>query len=73
MSPAQPNSLNVQKVSEETVFDQFGKPQTFIRVDFMVGAHGPFTERMLKAEYTPSALLAKLHQMQASVTQLAQG
>lgn len=59
------DAVQVQKISEESGVDIAGKPVTNIRVQFMVGTHGPFVERFAKATFDPAAV-------QASVTAFAQ-
>ncbi len=38
-------------VKQEQVFDGNGRPMDTVRVEFKVGQHGPFSERVLKADF----------------------
>ncbi len=60
----------VTKVSEEPSFDNLGRAHAFIRVDFNVGDHGPFTERFPKETYDAAVVRAKLEQFANSLQQL---
>lgn len=55
----------IQKITEEQGIDPQGKPVAMVRVQFMVGTHGPFYERFPKAGFDPTAA-------QAQVTAFAQ-
>lgn len=59
------DTVTIQKISEESGLDSAGKAVMNMRVQFMVGQHGPFVERFPKAGFDPTAV-------QQSVTAFAQ-
>ena len=54
------DAVTVQKITEAQGLDATGKAQTVVRVQFMVGTHGPFFEQFPKAGFDPSAALASV-------------
>lgn len=62
-----PGQITVRKIAEEQALDANNKSVTMIRVEFMVGDHGPFTERFTRAEFDGNVAKQKL---QAFATQL---
>jgi hypothetical protein len=44
----------VTRVSEISAPDDNGLPRMFVQVEFMVGAHGPFTERFTRQDFSNS-------------------
>ena len=67
---ADDRKVTITHISEESALDSNNMPDLFIRVDFKVGSHGPFTERIRKKEYDPAALKAKLDAFANSLAQL---
>jgi hypothetical protein len=49
---------SIIKISQEMQQAPSGKLEPYVRIDFKVGEHGPFTEHLPKATYT--AALAKV-------------
>jgi hypothetical protein len=45
-------SIKVLRIAEDARFTMQGKNEPIIRVEFMVDDHGPFVERIPKADYT---------------------
>lgn len=43
--------IKIIRQVEDARYDDLGKPQPFIRVEFKVGDHGPFVERIPKPEF----------------------
>jgi len=50
----------IRVIDEQTIDANNGKPVQQVRVDFMVGNHGPFIERFPKETFDPSIVNAKL-------------
>jgi hypothetical protein len=44
--------VKVVRTTEESLYDQALKKTTYIRVEFLVGDHGPFTEKFGKDGYS---------------------
>jgi hypothetical protein len=44
--------ITIVRVAEDVRWTDKGQNQPIIRVEFKVGDHGPFTERIPKADYT---------------------
>jgi len=44
--------IKIIRQSEDRRYDTAGKACPFIRVTFMVGEHGPFEEKIDKADFT---------------------
>lgn len=49
----------LSSIREEQLFDVGGKAQTVVRVEYMVGTHGPFVERIPKEKFS-TALVSEL-------------
>lgn len=50
----------ILKVEPELRFDDLGKPEEKMRVQFKVGVHGPFYERFDKVGFTAFAVKQRL-------------
>ena len=63
--------VNVTKVTEQSAFDHQGKLAPVIRVEYMIGEHGPFSENFPKDQFSAAAAQTKLAQMASMLRQLA--
>lgn len=45
-----PGDVEILKQVEDVRYGRDGTPERFIRVEFMVGKHGPFVERFPKVD-----------------------
>jgi len=54
------DAVTISKITEAQVPDGAGKAQTVVRVQFMVGSHGPFVEQFPKATFDPASALAQV-------------
>jgi hypothetical protein len=46
------DDVKLVRVNEERIYDATLTPTVSVRVEFMVGKHGPFVEKFPKADYT---------------------
>jgi len=44
--------ITITRIVEDAFFSAAGKSEPRIRIEFRVGDHGPFVERIPKADYT---------------------
>jgi len=51
----------ILKISQETMQSATGKIEPYIRIDFKVGEHGPFSEHFIRATYSPEAAMQVLN------------
>jgi hypothetical protein len=65
--------VRVVRVLEETVIGPDGKLEQVIRISFMVGPHGPFTERFPKADFDPQAARRRLDEVAAQLAAIDAG
>jgi len=56
-SPLKPT---ITKVTEELGTDANNKPATYVRITYMIGTHGPFSEKVLKTSFDPATVTAQL-------------
>jgi hypothetical protein len=56
------DEIRVQQVIEEAAVDAQNRRVAVLRITFTVGAHGPFYERIPKAEFNPETMRAKLEE-----------
>ena len=49
-----------------------GKPVAFVRVEYMVGKHGPFIEYIVKEKFDAQSVTAMMQATAATVNALAQ-
>jgi len=71
MTPSISNKPSIQKIQEVQGFDAAGKPYTWELVTFMVGTHGPFTEKFPKEGFTAQSVQAKLQEFASHIATLA--
>lgn len=69
--PATPNGATISRVTELQVLDNLGRPQSQVRVEFMVGNHGPFYETFPKVDFTAQHVIARLDQFAQHINQLS--
>lgn len=69
--PGTPNGATISRVTEVQILDNLGRPQSQVRVEFMVGNHGPFYETFAKSEFTSQNVMSKLDQFAQQVNQLS--
>lgn len=62
-------AVKILRFSEETTATPQGERATFVRVDFNVGTHGPFTERFDKRTYDPVKVNSALNEFAAKLAQ----
>jgi hypothetical protein len=60
-------TLRITKVTQEQAFNAENKLVDVLRVDFMVGAHGPFTKRYPANGFDQAAAKTDLQQFAQSV------
>ncbi len=65
------NQIKVLSIREEARAGAGGRLEPHIRVDFRVGEHGPFTEYVPKAGFSPDALRQQLDTFAHQVRRLA--
>jgi hypothetical protein len=63
-------TMKITRVTEESALAADRTVQTVIRVDFTVGAHGPFTERFPKTAFSPESARAKLDEFARGLQRL---
>lgn len=63
-------SLKITRVTQEQAYDPAGKLNDVIRVDFMLGEHGPFTKRFAAAGFDQNAAKAEILLFQSALQQL---
>lgn len=68
--PGTPNGATISRVTEVQTIDNLGRPVAQVRVEFMVGNHGPFYETFAKPDFTAPNVMAKLDQFAQSLNQL---
>lgn len=59
MTPTNQGAV-IRHVTELAGVDNLGRPTSQIRVEYMVGAHGPFYEMFAKNEFTATNVQQKL-------------
>ncbi|HEV3059061.1 MAG TPA: hypothetical protein VGY48_12495 [Vicinamibacterales bacterium] len=57
-----PDDVVITKQSQDAIWNPDGTSTSIIRVQFMVGKHGPFTEKFQKDGFNAAARDAKLTQ-----------
>lgn len=55
-----PTDITVTRQTQDAKWNPDGTSSSFIRVEFMVGKHGPFTEKFDKDTYSMAVRDAKL-------------
>ena len=65
------NGATIRHVTEVAAVDTLGRPSPQVRVEFMVGTHGPFYESFNKNEFTAPNVKAKLDQFAQHINQLS--
>jgi hypothetical protein len=53
--------IKITKQVEDSTYDQDGSRTAFVRVEFFVGKHGPFVERVARDGFTQSSRDDKLN------------
>jgi hypothetical protein len=54
-------TLKIVKVNQEQAYDPAGKLVDVIRVEFMLGQHGPFVKRFAAADFDQNAARLELN------------
>jgi hypothetical protein len=70
MTPT-PQGAVISHVTEVIATDNMGRPQNQVRVEYMVGKHGPFYETFPKTEFTAQNVTQKLDAFAQQVNQLS--
>lgn len=52
----------ITRVLQTTASDDQGRPVAIIHIDFMVGAHGPFSVQLPKSQFTAAAANQKIQE-----------
>lgn len=60
----------ITKQFEERAIGEDGRPATFIVIEFTVGADGPFTERVPKADFTERAARERIDKLAREISGL---
>lgn len=60
-------TLRITKVTQEQAYNADGKLVDTLRVDFMVGGHGPFTKRFAANGFEQAAAKLELQQFAQSI------
>lgn len=53
--------IKISRITEQPTYDAALQKTVHMRVEFMVGNHGPFVEKFLKDDYTADARDFKLN------------
>lgn len=64
-------TVKVTKVTQEQAYSADGKLSDVVRVEFMIGDHGPFTKRFAASNFDQNAAKQELQTFAASIQQLA--
>lgn len=62
-------TVRVSRITEEVGLDEGRLPRPYIRVEFMVGSHGPFIHRVPKSEFKPALVRQHLEQFARDLAQ----
>lgn len=68
-----PWAVRVTRISEEMGLDEGRMPRPYIRVEFMVGDHGPFVHRFPKDQFQPELARAHLEQFGRDLERIVPG
>jgi hypothetical protein len=63
--------VKVNRIVEEVFPDATGKLARMLRVEFMVGAHGPFTERFPAESSNAAQIRMKLDEVARTINSIA--
>lgn len=64
-------TLKITKVTQEQAYSADGKLTDVVRVDFLVGEHGPFSKRFTSSGFDQNAAKLELETFRQSIQQLA--
>lgn len=64
-------TLKITKVAQEQAYSADGKLTDVVRVDFMVGEHGPFSKRFTSSGFDQAAAKLELQTFAQSIQQLS--
>lgn len=62
----------IRSIRQEASFDATGRPVAVMRVEFMVGDHGPFIEHFPRAEFSGPNVRAKLAEFARNLASIIQ-
>jgi hypothetical protein len=63
-------TVRVSRITEEVGLDEGRMPRSYIRVEFMVGKHGPFNYRFPRSEFKPELVRRHLEEFARELAQV---